>query len=175
MSDTTDADYLAYVHGRMAALRRWAYLLSGDTHQADDLVQEALTTVYSRWHRVSKAENVDGYVHRILVRTFLNERRRGWWKVRLLGGGTTPERQPDPEDAADLEEKQVLRAALARITPNQQAVLVLRFLCDQSVADTALVLGVSEGTVKSQTAHALSAMRRILGERMPSMTLEVSR
>ncbi|GAB7046923.1 SigE family RNA polymerase sigma factor [Catenuloplanes indicus] len=171
MSDDTDADYLAYVHGRMAALRRWAYLLSGDTHQADDLVQETLTTVYSRWHRVSRADNIDGYVHRILVRTFLNERRRGWWKVRLFGE-TAPDRQ---SDAADVEDRQLLRAALARITPNQQAVLVLRFLCDQSVADTAQVLGVSEGTVKSQTKHALTAMRRILGDRMPSLTLEVSR
>lgn len=171
MSDGTDAEYLAYVHGRMAALRRWAYLLSGDTHQADDLVQETLTTVYSRWHRVSRADNIDGYVHRILVRTFLNERRRGWWKVRLFGE-TTPERQ---SSSVNVEERQVLRAALARITPNQQAVLVLRFLCDQSVADTAQALGVSEGTVKSQTKHALTAMRRILGERMPSLTLEVSR
>ncbi|MDR7277563.1 SigE family RNA polymerase sigma factor [Catenuloplanes atrovinosus] len=171
MSDGTDADYLAYVHGRMVTLRRWAYLLSGDTHQADDLVQETLTTVYSRWHRVSQADNVDGYVHRILVRTFLNERRRGWWKVRLFGEAA-PEQQ---SGAVNVEERQVLRAALARITPNQQAVLVLRFLCDQSVADTAQVLGVSEGTVKSQTKHALTAMRRILGERMPSLTLEVSR
>ncbi len=135
MSDSTDADYLAYVHGRMAALRRWAYLLSGDTHQADDLVQETLTTVYSRWNRVSRADNIDGYVHRILVRTFLNERRRGWWKVRLFGE-TTPERQ---SGSVNVEERQVLRAALARITPSQQAVLVLRFLCDQSVADTAQV------------------------------------
>ncbi|MDP9792647.1 RNA polymerase sigma-70 factor (sigma-E family) [Catenuloplanes nepalensis] len=171
MSDGTDADYLAYVHGRMATLRRWAYLLSGDTHQADDLVQETLTTVYSRWHRVSRADNIDGYVHRILVRTFLNERRRGWWKVRLFGDAT-PEQQ---SGSVNVEERQVLRAALTRITPSQQAVLVLRFLCDQSVADTAQALGVSEGTVKSQTKHALTAMRRILGERMPNLTLEVSR
>ncbi len=140
MSDGTDADYLAYVHGRMATLRRWAYLLSGDTHQADDLVQETLTTVYSRWHRVSRADNIDGYVHRILVRTFLNERRRGWWKVRLFGDAT-PEQQ---SGSVNVEERQVLRAALTRITPSQQAVLVLRFLCDQSVADTAQALGVSE-------------------------------
>ncbi len=62
MSDATDADadYLAFVNGRIAALRRWAYLLCGDPHQADDLVQDTLTTVYAKWHRVSKADNLDG-------------------------------------------------------------------------------------------------------------------
>ena len=171
MSDGTDADYLAFVNGRITALRRWAYLLCGDAHQADDLVQDTLTTVYAKWHRVSKADNLDGYVHRILIRTFLNDRRRGWWKVRLFGD-SAPERATAGEPT---EEREVLRAALSRLTPSQQAVLVLRYLCDQSVADVATYLGVSEGTVKSQTSHALTAMRRILGERMPSLTLEVSR
>jgi RNA polymerase sigma-70 factor (sigma-E family) len=170
MSDGTDADYLAFVNGRMAALRRWAYLLTGDGHQADDLVQDTLTTVYAKWHRVSRADNLDAYVYRVLVRTFLNERRRGWWKVRLFGDAT-PE-QPTP--AHSPEEREVLRAALSRLTPSQQAVLVLRFLCDQSVSDVAVYLGVSEGTVKSQTSHALTAMRRVLGERSPGKALEVS-
>ena len=162
-ADTGDADYLAFVNGRMTALRRWAYLLTGDSHQADDLVQDTLATVYAKWHRVSRADNVDAYVHRVLVRTFLNERRRGWWKVRFFGDHA-PEQ---PDTAPAVEEREVLRAALRRLPAGQQAVLVLRFLCDQSVADVADHLGVSEGTVKSQTSHALTAMRRILGERMP--------
>jgi RNA polymerase sigma-70 factor (sigma-E family) len=170
MSDGTDADYLAFVNGRMAALRRWAYLLTGDAHQADDLVQDTLTTVYAKWQRVSRADNIDAYVYRVLVRTFLNERRRGWWKVRLFGDAA-PEQ---PTITHSLEEREVLRAALSRLTPSQQAVLVLRFLCDQSIADVALYLGVSEGTVKSQTSHALTAMRRLLGERAPGLTLEAS-
>jgi RNA polymerase sigma-70 factor (sigma-E family) len=142
--------------------------LCGDAHQADDLVQETLTTVYSRWARVSQADNVDAYVHRILVRTFINERRRGWWKVRLFGAAAPDEAQL----SAGLEEREVLRAALSRLTSNQQAVLVLRFLCDRSVADVAMLLGCSEGTVKSQTSHALTAMRKILGSRQPATTLE---
>lgn len=171
MSDGGNPEFLALVRGRAAALRRSAYLLCGDTHQADDLVQETLTTVYSRWRTVSQADNVDAYVQRILVRTFINERRRGWWKVRLFGG-TAPEL---PEPGAGLEERQVLRAALSRLTPNQQAVLVLRFLSDLSVADTALQLGVSEGTVKSQTNRALAALRKILGSREPVLTLGAAR
>src|SRR4051794_18458578 len=147
MNDGRQAEFLAYVRGRAAALRRSAYLLCGDTHQADDLVQETLTTAYARWARVSRADNVDAYVQRILVHTFISERRRGWWKVRL-SGASTPDR---PLASAGTEDRQVLRAALSHLTPSQQAVLVLRFLCDQSVAEVARHLGCSEGAVKSQT------------------------
>ncbi|WP_306215242.1 SigE family RNA polymerase sigma factor [Actinoplanes sp. RD1] len=165
MTESTDAEYLAYVHGRMATLRRWAWLLCGDQHQADDLVQETLTTVYSRWHRVAQAGNIDGYVHRILVRTFLDERRRGWWRIGLFGDRVVDTAVLDTGS----EERTMLRAALDRLTPRQRAVLVLRFLCDQSVADVAHQLGCAEGTVKSQTRHALAALRRILGPATPDM------
>jgi DNA-directed RNA polymerase specialized sigma24 family protein len=67
-----------------------AHLLCGDGHQADDLVQETITKLYARWPRLSRVDNLDGYVHTMLVRTFLDERRRGCWKVRLFGA--TPER-----------------------------------------------------------------------------------
>src|SRR4051812_26703860 len=109
MSEGRQAEFLAYVRGRATALRRSAYLLCGDTHQADDLVQETLTTVYSRWARVSRADNIDAYVQRILLRTFINDRRRGWWKV-LLFGASTPE---VPTHGSGVEEREVLRAALA--------------------------------------------------------------
>jgi RNA polymerase sigma-70 factor (sigma-E family) len=164
-------DFHAYVRGRAAALRRSAYLLCGDSHQADDLVQETLTTAYARWARVSRADNVDAYVQRILLRAFINERRRGWWKVRLFGT-TTPER---PTAGPGMEEREVLRAALSQLTPSQQAVLVLRFLCDQSVADVARFLGYSEGAVKSQTHHALNAMRKRLGSHHPLLASKGSR
>jgi RNA polymerase sigma-70 factor (sigma-E family) len=163
MDDRSDGTYLAYVHGRLPALRRVAYLLSGDD-QADDLVQETITKLYARWQRISRVDNVDAYVHKMLVRAFLDEKRRGWWKVALPG--TPPERPAtaggDPDDRA------VLRAALAKIPPRQQAVLVLRFLCDRSVNDVAEILECSPGTVKSQTSHGLAALRRQLGDRSPA-------
>lgn len=164
MPDGSDAEYLAYVRGRTPALRRVAYLLCGDTHQADDLVQETITKLYARWPRISRVDNLDGYVHTMLVRAFLDDRRRGWWKVRLSAVSPDPAGpdRPSPED------RTMLRAALARVPPRQQAVLVLRFLCDQPVADVARVLGCSEGTVKSQTSHGLTALRKILGDRLPT-------
>ncbi len=164
MPDGSDAEYLAYVGGRTPALRRVAHLLCSDGHQADDLVQETITKLYARWPRLDRVDNLDAYVHTMLVRAFLDERRRGWWKVRLFGAA--PERTepagPAPED------RTMLRAALSRVPAGQQAVLVLRFLCDQPVSDVARILDCSEGTVKSQTAHGLNALRKILGDRLPT-------
>ncbi|MEU4693163.1 SigE family RNA polymerase sigma factor [Actinoplanes sp. NPDC023714] len=156
-----DEDYLAYVNGRLPALRRLAYLLSGDRDQADDLVQETITKLYARWPRISRADNVDAYVHTMIVRAFLDEKRRGWWRVGLFAAA------PELRDGAGkpgIEERTVLRAALAQVPAKQQAVLVLRFLCDRPVAEVARILGCSEGTVKSQTSHGLAALRRLLGE-----------
>jgi RNA polymerase sigma-70 factor (sigma-E family) len=160
MPDSSDAEYTAYVHARVPTLRRVAYLLSGNAHDADDLVQETITKLYARWSRLSGVHNLDGYVHTMLVRTFLDEKRRGWWRVRLFGG--TPEPPPEPDSGS--EDRAVIRAALAKVPPRQQAVLVLRFLCDQPVAEVARILGCSEGTVKSQTSHGLNALRKLLPE-----------
>jgi RNA polymerase sigma-70 factor (sigma-E family) len=158
MSNGSDSEYLAYVHGRITGLRRSAYLLCGDAHAADDMVQETLTKLYARWHRI-QVDNLDAYVNTMLVRVFLDDRRRGWWKVALPGW------LPEPAAAipGPAEDPHVLRAAIARLPPRQQAVLVLRFLCDQPVKDVARLLHCSEGTVKSQTAHGLTLLRKLLG------------
>jgi RNA polymerase sigma-70 factor (sigma-E family) len=152
-----DEEYLTYVRARVPALRRLAFQLSGDAHEADDLVQETVTKLYVRWARIRSLASVDAYVNKMLVRTFLDSRRRGWWKVLL---GTPPERVAPPEPA--VEERDLVRKALAQVPPKQRAVLVLRYLNDLPVAETAAALGCSEGTVKSQTAHGLAALRRIL-------------
>jgi RNA polymerase sigma-70 factor (sigma-E family) len=163
MPNGSDSEYLAYVHGRVAGLRRTAYLLCGDPHEADDIVQELLTKLYARWHRMHAVDNLDAYVNTMLVRTFVDDRRRGWWKVALLNRvpESTPVVQGAPEDGP------VVRAALAKLPPRQQAVLVLRYLCDQPVREVAELLRCSEGTVKSQTSHGLNHLRRLLGAAMP--------
>jgi RNA polymerase sigma-70 factor (sigma-E family) len=146
----------------MRNLRRLAFSLSGDDHQADDLVQETLTKLYLRWERASAADNIDAYVHTMLVRTFLDDKRRGWWRVRLPGA--MPDRAvADP--GVSHEDRAVLRAALAKIPPRQQAVLVLRFVHDLPVNDVAEIMGCSAGTVKSQCARGLATLRRQLGGR----------
>jgi RNA polymerase sigma-70 factor (sigma-E family) len=158
-----DDEYVEYVTVRLPALRRLAYLLCGDEHRADDLVQQTITNLYVRWSRASAATHLDQYVRTMLVRTFIDQRRLAWSRVRLFG--SPPEPGPARAVAApNVEDRQVLRAALSKLPRRQQAVLVLRFLYDMSVTDAAAALGCSEGTVKSQTSHGLAALRKVLGE-----------
>lgn len=152
-----DREFTDYVVGRQDALRRSAYLLCRDPHAADDLVQTAITRLYLAWSRARQADSLDAYAHTVLVRVFLDERRRGWWRVRPL------ERTPEPPARApDLDGGLDVRAALGTLTPAQRAVLVLRYYQDLSVEQAAAALGCSTGTVKSQTSRALAALRRAL-------------
>jgi RNA polymerase sigma-70 factor (sigma-E family) len=166
-SSWEDDEYVAYVTARMPALRRLAHALSGDAHRADDLVQQTITNLYVRWSQASAVEHLDQYVRTMLVRAFVDEKRLAWSRVRLFG--RTPEPDHDRAGTAgttpppNVEDRHVLRTALRRLPRRQQAVLVLRFICDLSVAETAEALGCATGTVKSQTAHGLAALRKVLG------------
>jgi RNA polymerase sigma-70 factor (sigma-E family) len=153
-----EAEFTDYVQARLPWLRRVAYLLCQDWQGADDLVQVAITRLYTHWGRARGAMSVDGYARMILVRTFLAERRSAWARRVTLSAG-----YPDlPDFAADHETRLDVRAALVRLPPRQRATLVLRFYCDLPVEETARELGCTPGTVKSQTAKALSTLRRTL-------------
>jgi RNA polymerase sigma-70 factor (sigma-E family) len=155
-----DAEYVEYVRGRLPALRRLAFLLCGHEPRADDLVQQTITRLYVNWPKAQAVQNLDAYVRTMLVRLFIDERRLAWARVRLFG--SVPE--PPPAATTDqLEDRAMLRAALAKVPKRQRAVLVLRFLQDLPVDEVAAILGCSPGTVKSQTAHGLAALRRFLG------------
>jgi RNA polymerase sigma-70 factor (sigma-E family) len=156
-----EEEYVEYVTARLPALRRLGYLLCGTEDGADDLVQQTITSLYVHWTRASAATHLDAYVRRMLVRVFLDERRRPWSRVRLVDA---PPESAAPEGPS-VEDRMVLRAALRRVPRRQRAVLVLRFLCDLPVPEVAALLGCSEGTVKSQTSHGLTALRRLLGDR----------
>jgi RNA polymerase sigma factor (sigma-70 family) len=130
-------EYIDYVSSRMDTLRHLAYLLCGDEHRADDVVQQTITKLYVRWHRIGDVEHLDQYVRTMLVRVFLDERRRPWSRVGLMAD--PPERPSTPDDR--VAEFVVLRGALARVPRRQQAVLVLRYLCDLPVDEVAQVLG----------------------------------
>jgi len=165
-------EYVEYVTARLPSLRRLAYLLCGDEHTADDLVQQTITKLYVRWRRIGGVEHVDQYVRTMLVRTFLDERRRPWSRVGLDG---VPRDTPDPGSGVDhVADHVVLRAALARVPRRQQAVLVLRFLCDLPVEEVATILDCAPGTVKSQSARGLATLRRLLGAHQPTTLREVT-
>jgi RNA polymerase sigma-70 factor (sigma-E family) len=160
VEDDHELEYLEYVRERGPWLRKVAYMLAQDWHTADEVAQAAITHLYVHWRRVRSADNLDGYVRRVLVNSFLAERRLRWRsRVRLVA--SPPELPIAGDDAA---ERVTVRAALSQVPPRQRAVLVLRFYCDLSVQETADTLGCSQGTVKSQTSHGLTAMRRLLAD-----------
>jgi RNA polymerase sigma-70 factor (sigma-E family) len=157
----TDHDgYREFVRHRMDGLRRTAYLLCGDWHTADDVVSVALVKLLRHWRRVAAMDNPDGYLRRMLLRAWLDERRRPWRRehpTTRLPERATADRAGDagfePSARFDVLEH------LATLPPRRRAVLVLRYFCDLSVQETAEALQCSEGTVKSQTARALDTMR----------------
>jgi len=158
-------EYVEFVRARLPALRRLAMLLCGDEHRGDDLVQQAITQLYVSWERARTATDLAAYARTTLVRVFVDERRRGWARVRLFGAA--PEPAPVASGEAAATERLVVRAALARLPRRQQAVLVLRYLDDRPVDEVATILGCTPGTVKSHSARGLAAMRRQL-DRTPS-------
>jgi RNA polymerase sigma-70 factor (sigma-E family) len=152
-------DYTQYVAARLPRLHAIAYGLLGDRHRADDAVQDALTSLYQRWGRMHEVRNLDAYVHTMVVRAVLSDRRRFWARVQLWA---TPPDEPGHSQDGQVEQRMVLREALRRLPEGQRTVVVLRFLCDMSVDEVAAVLGRSEGTVKSQTSNGLAGLRKLL-------------
>lgn len=151
-----------FVRTRTPVLLRRAYLLTGDQHAAEDLVQTALERTAAKWRKLDKQGNADAYARTVLYRLQVDRWRRRA-KIAEQVTDTPPESAgDDPYAAADT--RLALRTALARLTPRQRAVLVLRFYDDLGEARTAEVLGVSPGTVKSQTHQALRRLRETAPE-----------
>lgn len=153
-----EQEYVEYVRSRLPRLHRVAFLVLGDGYRAEDAVQTALTTLYGRWSRRGQVENLDAYVHTMVVRACLADQRRPWARVFLRA--EAPDTAVNP-DSGLVDERLVIRQALRRLPERQRVVIVLRFLCDMSIADVAAMLGRSEGTVKSHTAAALRTLRAV--------------
>lgn len=160
MSDR-DAAFEAYFTARSGAMRGTAYLLCGDWHRAEDLVQLTFTKIYLAWRRIERREAMDSYTRQALVRTFLSERRRGWFRHESVGSPAND--RVAPSDGHP-EERLMLLEALVKVPPRQRAVLVLRYWEDQSVEQTATLLDCSTGNVKSQAARGLATLRGLLEE-----------
>ncbi|GGB72598.1 RNA polymerase subunit sigma-24 [Knoellia flava TL1] len=160
-----DPDFTAYVMARRPQLYRTAVLLCGDPHRAEDVVQDALVRLYAVWPRVASIGNVDAYVRRVIVNAHLSDRRRPWRRE-------SPRELPDTAMAPGFgfEETDAVRAAIRRLPPGQRRVVVLRHIWGLSVEQTAQELGISTGTVKSQTADALASLRQALSPAYESTT-----
>lgn len=155
----SEDEFREFVAARSAALLRTAYLLAGDWASAEDLLQTALTKTYLAWKRLGGIEAVEPYARRVLVNTATSWRRRRWHGERPTE--VLPER-PGPDRHEEAIDRDVLWRHVRALPARQRAVLVLRFYEDMSEAQTADLLEISPGTVKSQTARALSTLRKKL-------------
>lgn len=166
MDASGERGFAEYFGARSEAVRRTAFLLCGDWHRADDHAQSAFVALHRHWGRIrGRADDrvLDAWVRRTLVRTVVDESRRPWRRERFAA--QVPEAAVPGHDAGDtVATRQALVVALRSVPPRQRAVLVLRFFDDLDVAAAAAALGCSEGTVKSQTAHGLTALRAALGD-----------
>lgn len=154
-----EEDFRDFVSARSAALLRTAYLLAGDWATAEDLLQTALTKTYLAWKRLGQIEAVEPYARRVLVNTATS-----WWRRRWHGERPTeflPERAA-PDRLDEQLDRDVLWRHVKALPARQRAVLVLRFYEDMSEAQTAALLNISAGTVKSQTSRALATLRQRL-------------
>jgi RNA polymerase sigma-70 factor (sigma-E family) len=156
MKPADEREYREFVAARMEPLRRTAYLLCRNWHTADDLVSITIGKLYRHWRRVRAAENVDAYARGVLTNAWLDERRRPWRREAPVAA--LPD-QPERALGTGVGDRLALLDLLARLPPRRRAVVVLRFYCDLSVEETAGILRISEGTVKSQAARGLQALR----------------
>lgn len=152
-----DAEFEQYMAARQTGLLRTAYLLTGDRHSAEDLVQTALAKLYLSWDKVQRRELLDGYVRRIMV----NEHNSLWrraWKRKEVSTDALPD-EGGVHDEHDLGERSALWEFVRTLPPKQRAVVVLRYYEGLSEAEVADVMRISVGTVKSQCSRALAALR----------------
>ncbi|MFF0343902.1 SigE family RNA polymerase sigma factor [Kribbella sp. NPDC004875] len=153
-----DEEFSAYVVQRRTQLRRIAYLLCGDVHQAEDLVQTALMKLYVAWHRVQRGGNVDAYTRRILVNSGIDESRRPWRREDAGLDGLDPQ----ADEGMAPEDRRALLEALATLPIGQRRVVVLRFFLGLTIEETAADLNCGAGTVKSQSSRALARLNDLL-------------
>ena len=155
------ASFDAYVAARYAALVRTATLLTGDHHEAEDLVQGALVKAVAVWRRI--ADDPDPYVRRILVNDNVSRWRRHRGRT-VVAEDPWAGQEPGPSVTDDRETRLDLAAALAALAPRQRTVVVLRYFEDLTERETAQLMGIGVGTVKSQARDALARLRALVPE-----------
>lgn len=145
-----------YVAARGQALLRFAYVLTGDAHVAEDLVQSSLADAYRHWRKVSRAEHPDAYVRRVVVNTHLGWRRRRSWFERPTGENLD---QLVADHADAVAARDTSRRLLDDLPPRARTVLVLRYYADLDDAAIAELLGLSPSSVRATASRALAALR----------------
>jgi RNA polymerase sigma-70 factor (sigma-E family) len=157
--------YAEFAAARAGHLYRSACLLTaGDTHLAEDLVQETLGRLYISWHRVTRVDNPAGYAQTVLTRTFLAHQRRRSSTERATD--VLPDRPYSDSASDDVSLRLTLLEALARLPAKDRAVVVLRYWEDRSIEETADAMNASSAAVRTRCTRALGRLRELLGENL---------
>jgi RNA polymerase sigma-70 factor (sigma-E family) len=146
-----------YVAARLPALLRYAVMLTGDPHMAEDVVQDTMVRAHARWDRIQRADAPDAYVRRMLTNTYFGARRTSWFRRSVAMAQVPDTAVSDSSDAGAVRDE--LWSRLAKLPPRQRAALVLRYYEDLPDTEIAEVMGCAVGTVRSLISRALSALR----------------
>jgi RNA polymerase sigma-70 factor (sigma-E family) len=159
------ADYLEFAAASAGRLHRTACLLTGDWHLAEDLVQDTLAKMFASWRRIDLSDAPVTYAQTVLVRTFLSKQRKRSSTERPIAH--MPEGAAGPGDDPAL--RLTLLDGLAQLSPRDRAVLVMRYWDDRSVEETAHLLNLSPGMVRTQSRRALQRLRTALGDQLTDL------
>ncbi len=162
MKAPDDAEFTEFAAITIRRLRRTAYLMCGDWHRAEDAAQDALVKVYRRWHRIDRTQGLNGYAHQCLVTAVFDQSRKPWRRERLVD--TDEQAGPLPDPVGTVDDRMLVVEALATLPPSQRACVVLRHYADLSLEQTADILGIGVGGVKSQTSRGLTRLRELLDQ-----------
>lgn len=161
MDADSEADFRDFVVGQWHTLARTAFLLTGDRGDAEDLVQSTLVRVHRHWARIERTDVPYVYARRVLVNLHISAWRRRRGVAQVLAA--VPPERGGPDVTLAVDRRDELLRACRTLPPRMRAVLVLRYFEDLSEADVARALGISVGSVKSQTSRALDRLRAVLG------------
>jgi RNA polymerase sigma-70 factor (sigma-E family) len=162
MKASDEAEFTEFAAAMIRRLRRTAYLMCGDWHRAEDAAQDALVKVYRRWNRIDRTQGLNSYAHQCLVTSVFDQSRKPWRRERLVDTDDLTGVLADP--AGTVDDRMLVVEALAALPPSQRACVVLRHYGDLSLEQTAAVLGIGTGGVKSQTSRALTRLRELLDQ-----------
>jgi RNA polymerase sigma-70 factor (sigma-E family) len=158
--DDAPGEFDAFVLTRGRAVLRFAHVLTGDPHLAEDLVQEVLARCHRKWRRIARMDSPEAYLRTAVVREYLSWRRRRSSTERVTG--SLPD-HPDPNDATGrLVDRAEMWSLLSGLPRSQRAVLVLRFYCDLPDGDIAAALGWTPSTVRAHASRALARLRSMM-------------
>ncbi len=159
-TDEAAVGFESWVAARGPALLRFAYLVTGDDDDAQDAVQEALASACAKWDRISRADDVDAYVRRMIANAHVSFWRRFAKRESPVAEVTVDQ----PVEGSKLPEDEAVWQLCGTLPRRQRAAVVLRFYEDLSYAEIASVLECSEATVRSQVSRALASLRALIGE-----------